>query len=367
MERAPGGRALQNITFSTLLIVLIGYLLVVGQGLILPILIALISVYIMAAIDSLLAHWPVTRIWPAWLRRLLLILSFIGLLAAFTSLIVVTVQQLMQQAPAYQSNFEKLVSQVTSMLGFEKVPDWETIRQATLGQINLQAFLTSAAGQISSAGGMFVLIIVYMSFLFGEKARFGRKLDVAFPDPEQAAQTRELISAINTRIGQYLGAKTLINVILGVISYVILVAFGIDYAPFWALLIGLLNYIPYVGSIIALLLPVSLSIVQYASWPLTLGLYAGLQIAQIAVGNFLEPKMLGRRVNLSPFVVLVSLALWSAIWGIAGAILAVPLTSMLVIIFNEIPAMRPLAVLMSEDVKVFGRGKRNEESTSHGA
>lgn len=351
------GSTLRNITYATLLVVLVGYLLVLGQGLLIPILIALISVYIMAAIDQQLATLPLTRIWPSWLRRLLLILTFIGLLVAFTSLIVVTVQQLVVQAPSYQSNFEKLFAEGSHLLGFEQVPDWATIQRTLLAQINIQAWLSSAASELSSAGGTFFLIIIYITFLFGEKANFGNKLAAAFPDKDQAEQTKSFIGAINERVGQYLGTKTLINVILGVASYVILALFGVDYAAFWALLIGLLNYIPYIGSIIALILPVALSIVQFASWPLTIGLYACLQVAQIAVGNFLEPKMVGRKVNLSAFVVLVSLALWSAIWGIAGAILAVPLTSILVIIFNEIPATRPLAVLMSDDVKEIRKPK----------
>lgn len=358
----PKPGTLQTITYATLLVTLIGYLLVVGYGLILPILIALISVYIMGAVDNYLASWPGTRHMPAFLRRLLLILAFIGILAAFTSLIIVTVQQLIQQAPGYQENLQKILVEVTNMLGMNKVPDWPTIYDATIGRLNIQNLVATVGASISSFGGSLFLVIIYVSFLFGEKARFGDKLEAAFTDPERAQRTRSVISEINTRIGQYLGAKTLINVILGVISYVILIAFGVDYAAFWALLIGLLNYIPYIGSIIALLLPVLLSVVQFASLPRTLGLFIGLQTAQIIVGNFLEPKMVGRRVNLSAFVVLVSLAFWAAIWGIAGAILAVPLTSMLVIIFSQLEPTRPLAVLMSDDVKVLRADERRAKA-----
>lgn len=349
---APG-HALRNITYAVLLVLMIGFMLVIGQGIIIPILIALISVYIIGALDKVLADWKGTSWAPAWIRRLILILGFVGLLTGFTSLIIVTVQQLMQQAPSYQANLEGLVREVTRMLGFQNVPDWPTIYDQTIGRISLPSIIGGAASQLSSVGGMIFLTIIYVSFLFAEKARFGEKLLVAFPDRERAEKTMDIVSKVNTRIGQYLGTKTLINVILGVISYLIMLAFGLDYAPFWALLIGVLNYIPYIGSIVALLLPVGLSIVQFASLPMTLGLYAGLQLAQIAVGNFLEPSMVGRRVNLSAFYVLVALAFWGAIWGIVGAILAVPLTSMLVIIFNEIPALRPVAIMMSDNLDEF--------------
>lgn len=363
MDSVKGsGRTLQNITCATVLIVLIGWLLVIGQGLLIPIIVALIIVYIIAALDQQLGRLPGARHLPAWVRGIVLLLLFIAVLAAFASLITVTVQQLVTQAPAYQANLEKLFAEVSQLVGVQKVPDWGTIQRTLLGQINIQAWLSSAASQLSSAGGTLFLIIIYISFLFGEKAAFASKLKVAFPDPVRAARTQGLITAINERVGQYLGTKTLVNVILGAISYAIMLAFGLDYAAFWALLIGLLNYIPYIGSIVALLLPVALSIVQFGSWPQTIGLFAGLLVAQLMVGNVLEPKMVGRKVNLSPFTVLVALSFWSLVWGITGAILAVPLTSILAIIFNEIPATRPIAVLMSDDVGVFReafRGKRS--------
>jgi hypothetical protein len=101
---------------------------------------------------------------------------------------------------------------------------------------------------------------------------------------------------------------------------------------FWAVVIGLFNYIPYVGSIIGVALPVVLSLAQFGSFGTTAVLAGLLMAAQTWVGNILEPRMIGRQLNLSPFVVLVALSVWSALWGLPGAILAIPMTSMLVII-----------------------------------
>lgn len=350
-----------GITMGVVLSLIIGWLLYIGQGLLVPIVISLLFVYVLGSLDDLLGRWPVTRVLPAWLRRLLLVLASMAVLAGLAALITSTVQQLIRQAPKYQNNLELLFAQITNLVGAERMPDWETIRSSLIGWINIQDWLTSAAGQISSAGGTLFLIIIYIAFLFGERGSFGKKIKVAFPDPKRASRVKEIIGTINERVGQYLGTKTLVNVLLGVVSYVIMLLFGLDYAAFWALLIALLNYIPYVGSIVALVLPVALSMVQFGSWPMTLGLYACLQAVQLYVGNSLEPSVVGRRVNQSPFVVLVALSFWSAIWGIIGAILAVPLTSIIMIVLNEIPATRPLAVLMSETVtegKPKGRKSR---------
>lgn len=142
-----------------------------------------------------------------------------------------------------------------------------------------------------------------------------------------------MIADANQKIGTYLATKTLINIILGVLSWAVLWWFDVDFAVFWALVIALLNYIHYVGSFLCVVFPVVLSLAQF--------------------GNIIEPRMIGKQVNLSPFVVMVALSLWSALWGIPGAILAIPLTSMIAIICAVSPSTRPLAVLLADDVSGF--------------
>ncbi|MFV0429009.1 MAG: AI-2E family transporter [Arachnia sp.] len=354
-DTSPALKTLRTLTLATALVIMIGFLLVVGQGQIVPILIALISVFILGAADAALARVPGIRRLPSIARKGLLLLVFLGVVALFTLMIISTVRELMKEAPTYQANLLSLSLQLIELVGISDVPDWRSIQDTLFGQINIQAMLSSVAGQLSSVGGAVFMVVVYALFLFGERAGFTRKLRLAIRDPERTERTMELVGEINERIGQYLGTKTLINIILGMISYAVMAGFGLDYAPFWAFLIGLLNYIPYIGSMVAVALPLALSLVQFASMPMSLGLLVGLGVAQISVAFILEPLMLGKRVNLSPFVVLASLGLWGAMWGIVGAILAVPLTAMLAIIFYEIPATRGLAVMMSEDTSALGQ------------
>ena len=121
-------------------------------------------------------------------------------------------------------------------------------------------------------------------------------------------------------------------------------------------MIGLFNYIPYVGSIIGVALPILLSLAQFGSLGTT-ALLGGLLIAaQTYVGNILEPRIIGRQLNLSPFVVLVALSVWSALWGLPGAILAIPLTSMLTIICGSFPETRFVAVLLAGEAPEPGDG-----------
>jgi predicted PurR-regulated permease PerM len=227
---------------------------------------------------------------------------------------------------------------------------WDEVQAATVDQIDLQRFVLGLLGGFTSVGMTIFLTAVYAGFLFGERATFGQKVSAAFPDEGQAEQILDTINKINGQVRDYITVKTLINVILGVVSYAILRFIGVDFALFWALVIALLNYIPYVGSYIGVAFPVLLSVAQFADLGKTIVLLALLTAVQVMVGNYLEPRMIGRQLNLSPFVVLVSLSIWATLWGVPGAILAVPMTSILVITLSSFVRTRPMAILLANSV-----------------
>ena len=109
----------------------------------------------------------------------------------------------------------------------------------------------------------------------------------------------------------------------------------------------MLNYVPYIGSFLSVFLPAVFAILQFGNLNSVLAVMVPLSIVQFANGNFLDPYLMGNSLNLSPFVILVSLTVWSALWGIPGAFLAVPMTAVMVMIFAEFPGTRPFAVLLS--------------------
>jgi AI-2 transport protein TqsA len=345
-------RVLLGIVLALLLAVLVGYILVVGQALILPIVIAVIVVYILVTMSQWIARQPGGRLVPGWLRQVLVIAAFMLALVLLGGVIASTATQLAQRLPVYQANLAALVESTAASLGFQVAPDISAAWSSLTAGISLDALALQALGSFASIGGLLFMVAIYAGFLMGERAGFAAKLAAALPG-EGAERTALLVSEINGTIGTYLAVKTLINAILGLMSFVILWAFGIDFAVFWAVLIALLNYIPYVGSYVAVSLPVMLSLAQFGSFPVTIALTLLLVAAQILVGNILEPRMIGQRVNMSPFVVLVAVSVWSALWGISGAILAVPLTSILVIVLAAFVPTRPFAILVANDVDTF--------------
>jgi predicted PurR-regulated permease PerM len=163
---------------------------------------------------------------------------------------------------------------------------------------------------------------------------------------------RQVIGDINGRIGAYLALKTLLSLLLGVTSYVVMRLFGLEFAGLWAVLITVLNFVPYVGSVLGVVLPVLMAIVQYGDPGTIMSLVLSLAFLQFAIGNFLDPYVMGNSLNLSPFAILISLAVWSELWGVPGAFLAVPITAILTIVFSEFAGTRPIAVLLSRNGKL---------------
>lgn len=341
-----------TLVMAVLLIVLLGWVLKIGQPILLPVFAAVIAVYVLTISVQAMTRLPVIGRWPQWLLRLLALLLFTLLVLALGAIVAVTVSELMSALPRYEENLVRLLTRLTSTLGVERLPNWDNLRADTVGKLNLQKLAFVLLGSIGSAASMVFLVVVYAMFLMGERGSFARKLAAALPS-DSAVQTQAIIGDINRRIGQYLAVKTLVNGILAVTSFVVLWVFGVDFALFWALMIGLLHYIPYVGSAVGVAFPVLLTLAQFGSLWTTLAVAALLFALQAVVSNLIEPRMVGKQVNLSPFVVMLALSIWTALWGMAGAILAIPLTSILAIVLASFSSTRSLAVLLADDVSMY--------------
>ncbi|MDF3416640.1 AI-2E family transporter [Sulfitobacter sp. M57] len=351
LERGDPLRGLLGVVLALVLVALVGWFLVIGKALLLPIFIAIISIYILTGASNALSLMPYASNLPERMRRLLVLavslLSFLFLGGVMIS----TAGQINDRLSEYQRNITTLLSTALTAFGIDN-PDWQKIWTDATSGISLRKLSGRFLSSLSAAAGTLSLIIIYAVFLMGERGGFAHKIAVALPnDADNRAET--IVRSINRAISDYLAVKTLVNVVLGGISFVVMWAFGIDFALFWAILIGLLNYIPYVGSLLGVMFPVALSMAQFGSVQTSLAIAVLLMAVQAWMGNSLEPRLIGRKVNMSPFVVLVALSLWTSLWGIPGAILAIPLTSIIAIIMGNFASTRPFAVLLSEDVNVF--------------
>jgi predicted PurR-regulated permease PerM len=337
---------------SVALAVVLGWLLWVGQAILLPIIAALITLYILSAAAGGLGRVPGLGWTPGWLRRIIVLILFLGVTVALSTLVTTNVTQAVSSLPEYAANIEALVARLAGRFGFAEEPAWEALVAFVSEWFDVGRLAAILLSTLSSLGGQVLLVVLYAAFLFTERGTFERKLALAIRDEDRRDRARAFLHKANDRIGNYLVVKTVVNVMLAVISLAVMLVLGIDFAIFWAVLIGLLNYIPYVGSLVGVAFPVLLALAQFGSLGIAVVTLVGLTVAQQVMGSIVEPRMMSRAFNLSTFVVLVSLSFWAAIWGLAGAILAVPMTSILVIILAEIEATRPAAVMLSADGRV---------------
>ncbi len=174
----------------------------------------------------------------------------------------------------------------------------------------------------------------------GSKSNSADTIDATETDLETMTVQREIklqkaIKDITEQVQRYVITKLLISLSLGVIVGFILWLFKIEFFIIWAFLAVLLNFIPNVGSVIAVILPALMALVQYGSFGYALLLTAVIIVVQNIIGNIVEPKIFGNRLGLNPLVILLSLLIWGYIWGIVGMFLAVPLTAIGKIIMSN--------------------------------
>ncbi|MFT4601218.1 MAG: AI-2 transport protein TqsA [Arenicella sp.] len=140
-------------------------------------------------------------------------------------------------------------------------------------------------------------------------------------------------------------------------TLIVLLSFGVDFAYLWAFLAFLLNFIPFVGAFVAIVFPTLVSILQFGDPVITLSLLAILSATQVVIGNIIEPRLVGKSLNLSPLVVILALAFWGAIWNVAGMFLCVPITVTLMIVLNQFPKTKPFAIMLSAGHDIESKAK----------
>lgn len=339
----------QALVYGTVFAVFVGWVLYIGQNIFIPIVFSVLVVYVIIGMTRFLARIP--KIGPALPMQVHYALSSLiiaGALAIVGWMVMNSINMMIEQAPHYQASMVSMVQRGAILVGIESEPSWPTIRQSVLDQVNLQKMAGLIVLSLTSILASLSVVGLYVAFLLLERGPFSKKIDKLSHDPDRVARIRRVITDINGRIGTYLALKTLLSVLLGFVSWIILKWMGVELAAFWALLIGLLNYVPYIGSVLGVLFPVSFALLQFGDIKTVLILAMLLSVVQFLIGNLLDPFLMGNSLNLSPFMILVSLTVWTALWGIPGAFLAVPVTACIVMILAEFEGTRPIAILLSQ-------------------
>lgn len=335
-----------RITNALLISIAVVIILIFGKNLLIPFVVALIFWFLIKEIRELL-----NKIEFVQKKIPNIVLNMIGFLAIFfiiggaVKILSINIKQLSTSLPLYQANINLLTASIDQKFDI----DVTLFVKNFLGEYDYTNLLKSLFSSLSELFGSAFVIIIYTLFLLIEEPLFSRKVKAIYKNNESKREkTTTILAQIDRSIGRYLSLKTLISLLTGFISYFALLFIGIDAPLFWAFLIFLMNFIPAVGSLIATIFPAMFAMLQFGEIMPGIWVLAVVGFIQVIVGNFIDPKLTGDSLNVSPLVVIIGLSVWGAIWGILGMILSVPISVMLILIFAHIPSTRPVAILLSK-------------------
>ena len=341
---------LTNVFLGVIAVFVLGVMMLQLRDVLLP--------FVMAVLFSIIFK-PVIE----WLRskRVPMVIALFGVLILFSValfligwVLYASTVSFVAELPKYEAKISVIVDGIeASILG------WATRFDIPLGEVQWSDAiqLSSVTAAITTGVGSFIsfltttfLIVLFMLFILGSSGELGTKVRHAFP-AQYSDWMSSVLRTVDSQVRQYLVTKTLISLATGALTWLVLFILGVDFALVFGFVAFILNYIPNIGSTLAVVFPFVLTLFQFESLAVPLGVMLGLGGTQMVMGNVIEPRIMGFSLNLSPLLILVSLFLWGWLWGIWGMVLAVPLMATIKIVLENLDGFRPLGKLMEGSLR----------------
>ena len=269
-----------------------------------------------------------------------LMLVSISTVAYFLWIILeLNINAVLQKSDIYQVNFEKI------LLFLSKKPFNSFLEKSDLfSSFDMLTIFSNILNSLSSFAGNFAFVIIFLIFLIFEENHLKKKLNSVFK-----SSNIRILDKINFDIFFYFQLKTITSFLTGIFTFIILFFLKNDLAPAFGIISFFLNFIPFIGSLLSILLPFVFSAVQFLNFFEPTLTFFLLLLIQIYIGNFLEPKLMGKTLNISPLVMIIFLTIMGKIWGVAGMFLSVPLLVIILIIFRNMKSTKKIAIILSEN------------------
>ncbi len=340
---------MKNTAYFLITSISIVFILIKGKSILIPFVFALLLWFIVRNIREEFNKIKfIDKHFPLWLKNLIPSILLVVVFTFISKLLMVNINILTKSYSLYEGNVQVLINQINEMFQINILEYFKSKSNSfNFGSI-LQRIINSLTGLVSDT----FIIIIYALFILLEETHFYTKLKTIIPGESEFMQLSKVVDKIDKSVSKYIGIKTLVSFITGLLSYLALLFIGVDAPLFWAFIIFLLNYIPTIGSLIATIFPVIFCLLQFGDFSKGLLVLAIVGGIQIIIGNILEPKLAGNTLNISPFVTIFALSFWGAIWGITGMFLSVPITVIMLIIFANFESTKPIAIMLSEKGKI---------------
>ena len=344
------------------------YLMKAVASIIVPMVIAF---FIFIFLNPLLSRMDKLRI-PRLLSLVITLAIVAAVFVLFLYVFFLMVNMLMSPEsgiPAYAARVNQLDAAMSAWLAPYLDENPETFSLLSWLNINWYSVLMSSLASISSKFievlSDALLVFLYLMFIILERQTIHPKLLAALPRGKVQRAT-QMVERMNKQTSKYLLMKVIISLATGVMFYFASVITHLDFALVWGVLAVILNFIPTIGSIVCTAGTIIMAIIQFApDWGSIIFVTLLMISIEMVLGNIIDPRMQGMQLNISPLVILISLAVWGYVWGLPGMFLSVPLTSMMQIICANVPSLRPIAILLSEGRnyrKDYDRKRRKKKS-----
>lgn len=327
--------------------ILVIYILKTQSDFVLPIVIAAL----LARLFEPSISWLHAKGAPKGVGLLLTLLGAGVLMAGVSLLIGVCGQQIAEILPVYSEKANEMLHGISTnvvamMTRLGSDPGSLDLRHS-IDPSTIVSIITSSFGSALGAVSTSVLVLFMMlmiivgtdSILKGIKAGYGE---------EKLRRTEEFMTSVDSKVQKFLISKTMVNLITGTLTYIILSLFGLDLAFVFAVLTFFLSYIPAIGGLVAQILPMAMAFLQFDSSGKIAGMISILFVSNLLIDRVIEPKVMGKSLALSPLVVFMAFILFTWMWGTIGALIAVPITAIVKVAMEKSPATRPIALMMEE-------------------
>jgi len=316
-----------------------GLILKLARPVLIPFILAVFLSYVIDPALTFLTRCRCPRPWavPVVLVGTFVFLYLLGVLVYSSGKAFVT------DLPKYQERLAEISGFLARGIGPVRIDLPSALGSLDINQLG--RVVVKAIGPFFTVLGKLLLVFLFLVFIVAGRGRADAKIPRAIGDGH-AGRVRAIMDRINGQVQRYLIIKTAIGLGNGLMVWIVLSAFGVDFALLFGLLAFALNYIPNIGSVIATVLRVGFAFFQFGTFWTPFWILVITTGLDNVLGNVVEPRVMGKGLGLSPLLVFFSLLFWGWLWGIPGMILSVPLTAVVRIVCQNVPALKPVAVLM---------------------
>lgn len=297
---------------------------------------------------------------PGWAPLTIALVVWVGFFVLTAFIVADNAGSFVGQVQDYAPRLTGLIERISTAVGFETPP---SIR-ALIAQLNLADRAGPFLQGLQNFASNVAFVLIYLGFLIASRAGFQKKIVRLFPQKAQRADALEAFQRIRNGVEQYLWIQTVTGFIIAAASWGVMEIVGLNNAFFWAFLIFVAGYIPVIGGAVGVLVPPVFALIQFPNeYSPAIILFVALNVINFIVANVILPRMQGNSLNLDPVVVLLALAFWGAIWGVAGMFLSTPLTVMAMVILAQFKGTEWIAILLSGDGDPLGQSRPGEKKS----